>query len=588
MARLPRPRSRDRLRTGTDVAERATGSAAETPGATRWAPSHGVALAILNVVAVLLALYFLNGRLGEWGGDNVRYLLLAESLGSGGGFVDPFLPGAPFHTVYPPVLPALLAPLAAAGAPLIVLNGFVALLAIAGLNLAYLFLVSTYGSLTSLLIVLSTACCGAFLDPALSVMSDGPYLFFSMAALLAVRRAFRGEARRAAVLVLAGVLVALAILTRIAGVVLLPAIGAYALFGCLPALPRRQRLERLAVIGLVAVALAGSWPLVVLSQDRVGQRSYLWEFLNLGTARERQAAGGVGKPQPSLVLRPFYNAWDLGERLASTPMPRQAERLGRGVGRAIGLVFVAICAASAALVLLGIAHGLFRRRELQDYYVLFYALLLMMWIGGGFRLIMPVIPFLLAYAYDGVIAVGRRTSRGSAADAAGGQRLERAGQAVLALTIAANLAVTFSFPLINDRLHGRYARWWHDFMAASCDIAERAAPGDTVISSPDGVLFWLTGIPSAPLPRHREPADSLQEILDSGADYLVTTPIQEQKYGRSILRTIDAYPERFRSVERIGEVEVFEIVRDPQAPASPAPGPGIANRRPPRCAAVLR
>ncbi|MCU0254677.1 MAG: hypothetical protein MUE47_09085, partial [Acidobacteria bacterium] len=260
-------------------------------------------MAILNLLAVGLALFFLNGRLGEWGGDNVRYLLLAESLASGRGFVDPFLPGMPFHTVYPPILPALLVPLVAAGAPLIVLNGFVALLAIGGLNLAYFFFVPLYGSRTSLLIVLSTACSGAFLDPALSVMSDGPYLLFSMAALLAVRRAFGGDGRRAALLVVAGLLVALAILTRIAGVVLLPAIGAWALFGALPGVGLRQRLERLAVVGLVAVALAGAWPLVVLSQDQTSQRSYPWEFLNLGTAKERAAGSGagVGKKPPSLA-----------------------------------------------------------------------------------------------------------------------------------------------------------------------------------------------------------------------------------------------------------------------------------------------
>ena len=575
------------------MAERAPGAVAEEPGRGRRGPSHGVALAILNLVAVLLAAHFLNGRLGEWGGDNVRYLLLAESLGSGDGFVDPFLPGAPFHTVYPPVLPALLAPLAAAGAPLIVLNGFVALLAIAGLNLAYFFFAPAYGTLTSLLIVLSTACCGAFLDPALSVMSDGPYLLFSMAALLAVRRAFRGEARRAALLVLAGLLVALAILTRIAGVVFIPAIAAYALLGVLPGLPLRQRFERLAVVGLVAVALAGSWPLVVLSQDRVGQRSYLWEFLNLATSKERHEArgGGVGKPQPSLATRPLYNVLDLGGRLASTPMPRAAERLGPGFERAMGVAFVAICAASAALVLLGIVLGLVRRREVQDFYVLFYGLLLLMWIGGGFRLLMPIIPLLLAYAYDGVVAAGRLLTRRGAQGADRTPRLPRAGNAVLALTIAANLAVTLSFPLINDRLHGRYDPWWRGFLEAGCRLAQRLGPQDAVISSPDGVLFWLADIPSVPLPRHRLPEDTLQEILNSGATYLVTTPIQEQKYGHSILRAIAAYPDRFRSVERIGEVEVYEIVRDPNA--APPSGPADADRRvsrpiSPRCAAVLR
>jgi hypothetical protein len=290
-------------------------------------------------------------------------------------------------------------------------------------------------------------------------------------------------------------------------------------------------------------------------------------------------------------MRPIYNVLDLGERLANTPMPRQAERLGPGAGRAIGFAFMALCAASAALVLLGIARGLWWRREVQDFYVLFYGLLLLMWIGGGFRLLMPIIPLLLAYAYDGVVATGRLLSRGRARGAEGERRVDRAGNGVLALTIVANLAVTFSFPLINDRLHGRYDPWWHGFLEAGCRLAERIGPQDPVIYSPHGVLYWLAGVPSVPLPRHRAPEETLQEILDSGATYLISTPFQEQKYGKSIARAIEAFPERFRSVERIGEVEVFQIVRDPQAVPPRAPAdPGHTYTRPAssRCASALR
>ena len=81
-------------------------------------------------------------------------------------------------------------------------------------------------------------------------------------------------------------------------------------------------------------------------------------------------------------------------------------------------------------------------------------------------------------------------------------------------------------PLTNDRLQGRYAPWRTGFLEVACHLAERVEPHDAVIASPDGVLYWLAGIPAAPLPRQREPADTLQEILDSGATYLVTTPIQ--------------------------------------------------------------
>ena len=58
---------------------------------------------------LILSIFLFDPKLFK-GGDNVQYMLLAESLATGQGYRDIFLVDSPKHWVWPPGFPALLVP----------------------------------------------------------------------------------------------------------------------------------------------------------------------------------------------------------------------------------------------------------------------------------------------------------------------------------------------------------------------------------------------------------------------------------------------------------------------------------------------
>ena len=568
---------------------------------------HVWPLIVLNLSAVLLAQRFLNGALGEWGGDNVYFLLLAEALSRGQGYVDLYWPGQPAHFNYPPLYPLLLTPFVLAGSPLIVFKGFTAALGLAGLNVCYFVLLRWHDRTTALLVSLSTLCCGAFLDSGLSIMSESPYFLFSMLTVLLVQRSFDADRRSPGLWVASGATMGLSVLTRLIGVVFGPATIAFALLTPARHLGRWERARRLAVIGVVAAALAGPWFLRGAASEATRSRNYFREFTDNQTiqarieaeaeknrlaASRRPPAGDVvpleklaAPPQPArgsrvreLMVRPLDNLRNLGTRLSDTPLPESIVALGPQASLAVRIGFVALCALLAGLAFLGWIRGLLTRRSVHDFYVSFYLLLLLVWIGGGFRMVMPILVFLLAYVYEGAVFLARFSKRAS-----------DFGRLVLAVSIVANLAVTFQFPLIRDRLDGRYAPWWADLLTATCRLGTVARPGQKVIASPENVPYYLAGLQAGRLPERNTPEALLEVMLVSKADFLITSSVQLTRYGEKISVALRKYPVFFRRIIKEGDIEVYRILRDPGADASEPPEPAAsAASGSARCAEVLR
>jgi hypothetical protein len=511
-------------------------------------------LLILNGVGVLLGWRFLNGSLGEWGGDNVHFLLLAEALKGGYGYVDLHLPGFPPHLNYPPVYPILLVPWLALGAPLVWIKGFTALLGLAGLNVCYVILRRWQGDVSALLVCIATLCCGAFLDPGLSIMSESPFLLFSSLTILFVQRTIEGTRRTSVLGIEAGLLMGLTVLTRSIGVTLAPAAILLATFPSASPAPLRERLRRLVTVGVAAAILAGPWFARGTTVEMPGTASYLQEFRQSDTILEKIRSRTVDTPNQrsmagKIAARPLDNLWDFATRLARTAMPERIRGMGEFWTAAILYGFLALCAVLSGITLVGLVRGLWIHRRAHDFYVLSYLTLLAFWIGGGFRLLMPILPFLFGYVYEGGCWLGRVL-----------RRPQRLGRFLLVLTILANLGVTTQFPLIRERLAGRYAAWWSDLIRASCRLAEQAAPGERVIAAPDNVVFFFSGLQAERLPVRGRTEMLLARMLESRAGYVVITPFEQWRF-KKIARIVEEYSESFPPVFTEGEVRVLRIER---------------------------
>ncbi len=206
--------------------------------------------AILGLAALLLC-YPLGPLLQEIG-DSAEYILLAESLAKGRGFVSLHYPGAPPHTDYPPGFPALLVPIL-----WIFGRSYTALKVVGiGASLGTLALLPALlrprvGPAIALLATATLALSPHFL---LSAHSIQPEPVFALLALGAVTAASRAAPRP----LLVAMLCAGAWYQRKVGILLFPAIAAGWLFEGLRTrmlVPAARRTLLFVALGLSPVAL---------------------------------------------------------------------------------------------------------------------------------------------------------------------------------------------------------------------------------------------------------------------------------------------------------------------------------------------
>lgn len=143
---------------------------------------------LLLLVNFLLIMFLYDPKLFT-GGDNATYLTLAKSLLQGSGYRDLFDPTAPAHTQYPPGFPLILMP------GLIIFDNNFALikfiiigLSLGGFALFYLMLKRKEGNRDWLFPLLILTVSPIILEYSHWILSEIPYLFFSLLAVYLFER----------------------------------------------------------------------------------------------------------------------------------------------------------------------------------------------------------------------------------------------------------------------------------------------------------------------------------------------------------------------------------------------------------------
>jgi hypothetical protein len=403
-----------------------------------------------------------------------------------------------------------------------------------------------------------------------------------------------------------GLLLGAAVLTRLVGMALLPALGAAALLARSEArLP--DRLLRSIVAGGVACLLIAAWflrglvglgtepspaplpaadasaqselvagehpeappatvsevvPDTGTSQPAVTPIAYIEELTR------NEDAGGVGGVRPSeatLLDRPRLNVKDLWQRLRWLPVPEAVRAQGRWAARTFRTTVLTGTILLTTLAVLGFLRRLLLRREMLDFYFAVYMTGILMWVGGGPRLLLPVLPFLVAYTADGVHVLGRLVLLvlRRPATPASLRRVRVAELATLGLALVLSLGVTFGSPRMLNRLEGRYDAWWHDYLAMIDVLEQRARPGDQVLTMPPQVPYYLIGMHSARMrARERSPDEVVEQVLARPIAWVLTTPFQEFRYGDSLVKAIQRNPGTFELIAESGKARLYRVRRD--------------------------
>jgi hypothetical protein len=473
--------------------------------------------------------------------DSGIYIALAESLAAGQGYRDVFLVDRPLHVQYPPLFPALLAPVVGLrGLDIAAMKLVMTAAAVVALLLVAALFRRLAGDRTATLVVLATGASPALVYYTQSVMTEIPYLLVSLLAVLWIERCARTGWTVGGGAIAVGLLAAVYLL-RIVGVALLAATVLYVLLDGEG--PRGSRARTAVVLGVCAAIPLSLW--------------LLYSSL---------ASGGAGIP----YFR--YYAWSL-EPVVSAPsgMSGWSVLVGKvrsalyAYGAHTGQVFFYwlpvspagdVCALFlTAIGVAGFAHSVVRRRTVIEYYVLFYVCALLVFPGSRQqRYMVPLIPFLWFYFLTGLERLLRRVP-------VGGDR-ERVvavvGTAIVAVLILINAGTSVLANAIREG-RGYHEPTSPDRVLDTLGWVRKETPAQSVFMWAKPSLGYVLGGRRAVKVPSGGPERIIRALREGNVDYVVVHPTWKGAGG--LARLVDRHPNYFNLVHQDGRVGVYRVVK---------------------------
>jgi hypothetical protein len=437
------------------------------------------------------------GRVAGLFHDEGVYIVAAESLAHADGYRAASLPEAPPERHYPPLLPLVLAAVwrlspdfpanlpALKAVPLVAAGGIVLLLPVYLRRLGFT-------PLVALVTGILTAIAPLTLRYATGVVSELPFAFLALAALLATERAAEpGRPEGAAVL--AGALAGLTLLTRVIGIAVVGA-GVIALWR---RVGWRHGLAFLLAAGLCVLPWI-AW--LATEPHAAGDPSYLAELSRAGWPHVHDVAMHAAQLPAAAALVALPGLADL--------IPTPAPAIVVGLFYAIGLVAI-------GLALYAPYGG----------YVAASLAIAVVWPLFQPRYVLPLAPFLLAPLLGIALtpAVGR-VRRG----------IGRAVVAALAVAAVAGQGASLArvhhsgLPALEQVSDDSVT--WDDVELALAWIRAYTQPDDVLGTVHDPLLYLYTGrsaVRAYPSLRRPDPSQVTAELATSGVRYLVDLPVPD-------------------------------------------------------------
>ena len=541
----------------------------------------GNRMALWFLVLILGLVFFfylttLSDQLGSLGGDNARYLLLADALRDGKGYVETERPGSPRHTMYPPLFPVLLAPLRAIEPDgyrlphlLIVIS---ALVAVAGF---FFLLRQTFGSLWALLGAALLGLLPVTARSLLPILSELPFLALTLWSLVFWEKHNRREGGVSFPLILSCLFASAAFLTRTAGIVLVATLVLGAVI--------RWPFHLGKPLSFMKRTLALGTVLAILVPPAIGW--FLWTH--------QEGAHHFGYVKQLFSLNPYQP--DLGNADALDIANRALERTsmylmqvpqiyleGLDLGktkRILGGLILGV------LFLLGAGRCIFRPR-LWHGYLLLYLTQILVWPWGGERFLLPVLPLLTGILLGGGVVLHKvlpccMPRPAAAAVAAlpitililgcipGWIKFYRVTTRQLEYHGSRSAEYTLDFSSFYEAQQwskGGIARVrlavqaWGDYLAMGRMIA--ANPRIVMVSCRKPRLLALTaGIKAEGLPAPAPPEKYLQRFRRRNIEYIISLrkSFQPDAAQRAINAMRKRYPEIIRTEYSLENVELLRV-----------------------------
>ena len=523
------------------------------------------------LLALLAGLAFLNPWLDS-DGDNAGYLTLARSIAEGRGFTSINFPEVIPHTQYYPFYPLVLAPIVA------LFPGNWLLPKLPSLLFHLLFVAAVWivfrnrarpGLWTAALLAAAVALNRQAAEHAAATMTESLYLGLSFAAIAFVEE--REEKPRLGEGALAGVLLALAYLTKPIGITLVAAV-ALAMF------LRGHRTAALAAL-LIALLTVFGW---ASRNDRVVTPANAFEhplYGNVSYEAHVLARSSNNPDKGNMTAAEFVRKWgrliraNLGP-VANVTHPAYTVGLvaiGKEVERPVWFALPFI-----GLIFVGWFRCMRQRVHAGELYMLFYLGAASLYPAVRVRYVLPVMPLALYYftrGSDSVIGWVRRKPApvtGPAGPVGIAVLVTAVLLSILLLARQARYTLQDDFgPRGAENLYDRVDKGASAYVRAVAWINANAPRGAVIMDSKPWNSFLLSGHPTTSYPHSLNVAKALEVIRRHRADYVIEDGYWHWQSAKFLRSVIAAYPELFEvvHVEQGPETIVYRVNRAALPPA---------------------
>ena len=330
---------------------------------------------LIILIVIIIYLSALNNKIGIYGDDAI-YIILAKAIINGLGYRDIYLPDHPEHTLYPFIFPILLSPLLLFNSYLIL--KFVPL--ILGLvNGFFTYIIfrkySRYPFLLALVVLLNPI----YFIFSHSIMSEIPYLFFSLMFLIYFEKFYQTKFKKHFLITIT--FLYLSYFTRTIGITLLLSTILFILI--------KDKID----FKKLTFVLLGFIPFI------------LWCLRNMSSPNNYISS--------FFIFSDPYN-FDAGKLNLVTFISRIFRNLLYYLGKVVvkdlarvGITFknpflYIISISFWLLVLWGLIISLKKDYKVIELYTLLYLAILLIWPWVSIRFIVPIIPFLTLYFFIGL------------------------------------------------------------------------------------------------------------------------------------------------------------------------------------------
>ncbi len=478
--------------------------------------------------------------------DSGVYIALGKSLATGQGYSTIFLDAHPPHTKYPPVFPALLAPLIGLiGFHVLAMKLLMVVLAMLTLYLLYVFFTDLADDLMGFLVVTFTATSHGMLFYSQSIMAEIPYLCFSLLALLWVHRCSRQEVWSRKAVASAVALISLSYLTRLIGLSLLLATVVYLV--CDSSGRPEVRMRRAITIGGLAAISAIIWFFRNWWLGESGGTAYASDF-HLKTVYASPSVidgivafwAGVRTNPAEYALHAakvvfFYYPW-----ISRTVLPLLL----------------------ALVIFGGFLWRAVRQRTVVEYYIFFYmCMLLLLPVDHPQRYLVPLIPFIWYYFFT---ATGHCLAwlRGHVLMGKSGyQRGVVLATVLLALSLlVANATMAVRANVIDHGREGYYHVVGEDkYVSIVPWVKANTSPESVFMWAKPGLRFLWTERKAVDYPRTHRAEDVLSSIRQQHVGYVVVDAFSDVTQ-RHLRPVVQKYPEYFSLVYKDDVSEVYRVL----------------------------